>query len=168
MNIDPFTQQHAEIQRCMQKLRRLSYGGIAINADQIAALIIAMRAVIKLYLAVDDRALYPSMAKKFSQMRRSSTPRCAGLHVQSKNSQPNGTQRKSCAAMKKVLNSIQASCCVACAHGLDAIAWTIFSKQNHRRSTSHRRHTTSDLQRHRPHDLDRLPVHLPLIVNQLP
>jgi hypothetical protein len=64
MNIDPFTQQHAEIQRCMQKLRRLSYGGIAINADQIAALIIAMRAVIKLYLAVDDRALYPSHGEK--------------------------------------------------------------------------------------------------------
>jgi exonuclease III len=62
MNIDPFTQQHAEILHTIKTLRRLSYGDIATNADQIAQLIVSMSDAITLYLAVDDHAFFRSAA----------------------------------------------------------------------------------------------------------
>ena len=61
MNIDKFKHQHVEILESIAALRGLVKDGIAANADGIASQIIAMSAVIKLHLAVEDSVLYPAL-----------------------------------------------------------------------------------------------------------
>eukprot|EP01133_Synstelium_polycarpum_P021111 gene21111-25364_t len=60
MNIDKFKQQHLAILAAIDALRRLARGGVAAQAQAIAAQIIAMSGVIKLHLAVEQRYLYPA------------------------------------------------------------------------------------------------------------
>jgi hypothetical protein len=63
MNIDKFKQQHVDILTCIAKLRKLSQAGVVDNAENIAQLIISMSSTIKLHLAVEDRTLYPTLAR---------------------------------------------------------------------------------------------------------
>lgn len=63
MNIDKFKQQHVEILTCVSTLRRLSQGGVAKNAHEIAQQIIKMSAIIKMHLAIEDKSLYPALAR---------------------------------------------------------------------------------------------------------
>jgi len=63
MNIDKFKQQHVDILEGIASLRRLALAGVARNAAEIAQGIVAMSATIKLHLAVEDRALYPAVAR---------------------------------------------------------------------------------------------------------
>lgn len=63
MNIDKFKQQHVDILEGIATLRRLALAGVARNAAEIAQGIVAMSATIKLHLAVEDRALYPAVAR---------------------------------------------------------------------------------------------------------
>ena len=63
MNIDKFKQQHVDILEGIATLRRLALAGVARNAAEIARGIVAMSATIKLHLAVEDRALYPAVAR---------------------------------------------------------------------------------------------------------
>lgn len=63
MNIDKFKQQHVEILTGISTLRRLSQGGVVKNAHEIAQQIIKMSATIKLHLAIEDKSLYPALAK---------------------------------------------------------------------------------------------------------
>ena len=63
MNIDKFKQQHLDILDGIAKLRQLSQAGVAGNAAAIARGIIAMSSVIKLHLAIEDRMLYPVLAR---------------------------------------------------------------------------------------------------------
>lgn len=62
MNIDKFKQQHVEILTSISTLRRLSQGGVAKNAAEIAQQIIKMSSVIKLHLIIEDKSLYPALA----------------------------------------------------------------------------------------------------------
>ncbi|WP_157269739.1 hemerythrin domain-containing protein [Azohydromonas aeria] len=59
MNIDRFKNQHAQILDFIEKMRRCSHAGIIEHAEQIAQLIVAMSAVVKLHLAAEDQALHP-------------------------------------------------------------------------------------------------------------
>ena len=61
MNIDRFKQQHIEILSSISTLRTHVRNGIANNATDIAALIVAMSSTIKLHLAVEDSTLYPAL-----------------------------------------------------------------------------------------------------------
>ncbi|HEY9274109.1 MULTISPECIES: hemerythrin domain-containing protein [Achromobacter] len=63
MNIDKFKQQHVDILQGIASLRRLAHAGVARNAAEIARGIVSMSATIKLHLAVEDRALYPALAR---------------------------------------------------------------------------------------------------------
>ncbi|EHK66649.1 hemerythrin domain-containing protein [Achromobacter arsenitoxydans] len=63
MNIDKFKQQHVDILEGIASLRKLALAGVARNAAEIARGIVAMSATIKLHLAVEDRALYPAVAR---------------------------------------------------------------------------------------------------------
>ncbi|AVJ26678.1 hemerythrin domain-containing protein [Achromobacter spanius] len=63
MNIDKFKQQHVDILEGIASLRKLALAGVARNAAEIAQGIVAMSATIKLHLAVEDRALYPAVAR---------------------------------------------------------------------------------------------------------
>ena len=63
MNIDKFKQQHVDILEGIASLRRLAHAGVARNAAQIARGIVSISAIIKLHLAVEDRALYPALAR---------------------------------------------------------------------------------------------------------
>jgi len=63
MNIDKFKQQHLDILEGIAALRRLSHAGVARNAAAIARRIIAMSSTIKLHLAIEDRMLYPVLAR---------------------------------------------------------------------------------------------------------
>lgn len=60
MNIDKFKQQHLAILAAIDDLRQLARGGVAAQAQAIAAQIIAMSGLIKLHLAVEQRYLYPA------------------------------------------------------------------------------------------------------------
>lgn len=61
MNIEKFKHQHLDILAGIARLRQLAHGGIASNADAIAAGIVAFSGTIKLHLAVEDRHLYPAL-----------------------------------------------------------------------------------------------------------
>jgi hemerythrin-like domain-containing protein len=61
VNIDKFKHQHLDILAGIDALRRLVHGGIAANADAIAARIVAFSGLVKLHLAVEDRTLYPAL-----------------------------------------------------------------------------------------------------------
>lgn len=61
MNIDRFKQQHIEILSSISTLRTHVRNGIANNATDIAALIVAMSSTIKLHLAVENSTLYPAL-----------------------------------------------------------------------------------------------------------
>jgi hemerythrin-like domain-containing protein len=63
VNIDKFKSQHVEILTCIATLRKLSHAGVAGNAAEIAQLIISMSSIIKLHLAIEDRSLYPALAR---------------------------------------------------------------------------------------------------------
>lgn len=63
MNIDKFKQQHVDILEGIASLRKLALAGVARNAAEIAQGIVTMSATIKLHLAVEDRALYPAVAR---------------------------------------------------------------------------------------------------------
>jgi hypothetical protein len=63
MNIDKFKQQHVDILQGIASLRKLALAGVARNAAEIARGIVSMSATIKLHLAVEDRALYPAVAR---------------------------------------------------------------------------------------------------------
>lgn len=63
MNIDKFKQQHVDILQGIASLRRMAHAGVARNAAEIARGIVAMSATIKLHLAVEDRAMYPALAR---------------------------------------------------------------------------------------------------------
>ncbi|MFD4839528.1 hemerythrin domain-containing protein [Achromobacter sp. NPDC058515] len=63
MNIDKFKQQHVDILQGIASLRRLAQAGVARNAAGIAQGIVSISATIKLHLAVEDRALYPAVAR---------------------------------------------------------------------------------------------------------
>ncbi|MBO9357643.1 hemerythrin domain-containing protein [Bordetella petrii] len=63
MNIDKFKQQHLDILQGIAALRRLSQAGVARNAGAIARGIINMSSTIKLHLAIEDRMLYPVLAR---------------------------------------------------------------------------------------------------------
>lgn len=63
MNIDKFEQQHREILRHIDNLRRYSRCGVSENAKAIAQEVVAMSSVIKLHLAAEDRALYPALER---------------------------------------------------------------------------------------------------------
>ncbi|WP_298232948.1 hemerythrin domain-containing protein [uncultured Azohydromonas sp.] len=61
MNIDKFKDQHSQILDFIATLRRHAHAGIAEHADDIARLVVAMSAVIKMHLAAEDKALYPAL-----------------------------------------------------------------------------------------------------------
>lgn len=61
MQIDKFKHQHGDIKRRIGELRDLTRAGAAQNAEAIALGIVAMSALIKLHLAVEDQVLYPAL-----------------------------------------------------------------------------------------------------------
>jgi len=63
MNIDKFKHQHVDILRRIAALRELTHTGVARNAEAIAQGLVAMSAVIKLHLSVEDQALYPALQR---------------------------------------------------------------------------------------------------------
>src|SRR5690606_29604327 len=67
MDIDRFKHQHVEILEVIAKLRSYTHAGIEKNAAQIAAGIVALRSVVKLHLAIEDRILYPALQNDKSQ-----------------------------------------------------------------------------------------------------
>lgn len=68
MNLDKYRHQHADIIAHVRTLRALSAAGIAEEAPAIAREVIAMSAVIKLHLSVEDRFLYPAMQQAGAQL----------------------------------------------------------------------------------------------------
>lgn len=63
MNLDKYKHQHVSILGSIQRLRELAHAGIQEHADDIAHGIVSMSSIIKLHLAVEDRALYPALQK---------------------------------------------------------------------------------------------------------
>ena len=63
MQIDKFKNQHGDIKRRIGELRDLARAGAAANAEAIALGIVAMSALIKLHLAVEDQVLYPALQR---------------------------------------------------------------------------------------------------------
>ncbi|MDF3822987.1 hemerythrin domain-containing protein [Leptospira sp. 96542] len=61
MNLDKYKHQHVSILDSIQHLRELAHAGIQEHADEIARGIVSMSSIIKLHLAVEDRALYPAL-----------------------------------------------------------------------------------------------------------
>lgn len=68
MNIDKLKQQHVEILRHVDDLRRLSRAGVADNAQGIAGGVVAMSSLIKLHLAAEELALYPALQRSGNPM----------------------------------------------------------------------------------------------------
>jgi len=67
MNLDKFKHQHLDILDSIAELRKLAHDGVARNAERIARRIVAMSSVIKLHLAVEDKALYPALQRQADQ-----------------------------------------------------------------------------------------------------
>ena len=63
MDIDRFKQQHDEILRRIDTLRRLTHAGVSHNAKSIAEEVRALGKVVTLHLAIEDRILYPAVQK---------------------------------------------------------------------------------------------------------
>lgn len=63
MNIDRFKHDHVDILSQIDGLRRLTHAGVAPNATAIAQAVVAISSTIKLHLAVEDRMLYPALAR---------------------------------------------------------------------------------------------------------
>lgn len=63
MQIDKLKHQHTDILRRVASLRALTHAGVADNAEAIAQGMIAMSAIVKLHLAVEDQALYPALQR---------------------------------------------------------------------------------------------------------
>ncbi|MBP7352439.1 MAG: hemerythrin domain-containing protein [Comamonas sp.] len=61
MQIDKFKHQHGDIKRRIAELRDLARAGADTHAEAIAQGIVAMSALIKLHLAVEDQVLYPAL-----------------------------------------------------------------------------------------------------------
>lgn len=61
MNIDKFKHQHTDILGAIAALRQVVQAGIAGNADEIAARIVAFSGAVKLHLTVEDKTLYPAL-----------------------------------------------------------------------------------------------------------
>ena len=61
MQIDKFKHQHGDIKRRIAGLRDLARAGADTHAEEIAQGIVAMSALIKLHLAVEDQVLYPAL-----------------------------------------------------------------------------------------------------------
>ncbi len=63
MNIDKFKHQHVDILQRIAQLRTLTHAGVETNAQAIADGIIGFSSLIKLHLAVEDKALYPALQR---------------------------------------------------------------------------------------------------------
>lgn len=63
MNIDRFKHDHVDILGQIDRLRQLAHAGVEGNAAAIARGIVAISSTIKLHLAVEDRMLYPALAR---------------------------------------------------------------------------------------------------------
>ncbi|ODU07780.1 MAG: hemerythrin [Rubrivivax sp. SCN 71-131] len=63
MNLEKFKEQHVQILRHVDDLRRLSRGGISDNAPGLAGGVVAMSSLIKLHLAAEELALYPALQR---------------------------------------------------------------------------------------------------------
>ena len=61
MQIDKLKHQHRDIKQRIAALRDLTRAGVEDNAEAIALDIVAMSALIKLHLAVEDQVLYPAL-----------------------------------------------------------------------------------------------------------
>ena len=61
MQIDKLKHQHRGIKQRIAALRDLTRAGVEDNAEAIALDIVAMSALIKLHLAVEDQVLYPAL-----------------------------------------------------------------------------------------------------------
>lgn len=61
MNIDRFKHEHTSILQSIAALRQLTKSGVIDNAVEIAQGVVAMSALIKLHLSVEDRVLYPAL-----------------------------------------------------------------------------------------------------------
>ncbi|WP_272971159.1 hemerythrin domain-containing protein [Comamonas terrigena] len=61
MQIDKFKHQHGDIKRRIAELRDLARAGADTHAEAIAQGIVAMSALIKLHLAVEDQVLHPAL-----------------------------------------------------------------------------------------------------------
>lgn len=61
MQIDKLKHQHRDIKQRIAALRDLTRAGVEANAEAIALGIVAMSALIKLHLAVEDQVLYPAL-----------------------------------------------------------------------------------------------------------
>lgn len=71
MQIDKFKHQHGDIKRRIAELRDLARAGADTHAEAIAQGIVAMSALIKLHLAVEDQVLYPALqAERQSDLAR--------------------------------------------------------------------------------------------------
>ena len=57
MNIEKFKHQHVDILSRIDQLRSLTHAGVEVNAAAIAQGIISFSSLIKLHLAVEDKAL---------------------------------------------------------------------------------------------------------------
>lgn len=62
MRINHFQRDHDQIKRDLETLHTLADRGIAANAAEIAAQLLAMSAHIKIHLTSEDRTLYPKLA----------------------------------------------------------------------------------------------------------
>ena len=63
MNIDKFKHQHIAILDAIARLRDAARGGIADNAESIAAQVVRMSGMVKLHLSIEDTVLYPGIAR---------------------------------------------------------------------------------------------------------
>ena len=63
MNIEKFKHQHVDILSRIDQLRSLTHAGVEANAAAIAQGIISFSSLIKLHLAVEDKALYPALQR---------------------------------------------------------------------------------------------------------
>lgn len=55
--------QHVDILSRIDQLRSLTHAGVEVNATAIAQGIISFSSLIKLHLAVEDKALYPALQR---------------------------------------------------------------------------------------------------------
>ncbi|GAA3985335.1 hypothetical protein GCM10022279_05650 [Comamonas faecalis] len=63
MNIDKYKHTHVDILQRIDRLRALTRTGVEDNAAAIAQGVVALSAVVKLHLAAEDQALYPSLQR---------------------------------------------------------------------------------------------------------
>ncbi|EJB8473384.1 hemerythrin domain-containing protein [Citrobacter sp. C348] len=74
MNLDKMKHQHVDILEKISFLRTLSQSGVSSNAQQIAAAIVSMSAIIKTHLSAEDQFLYPQIEQDGnSKLRQVST-----------------------------------------------------------------------------------------------